>query len=249
MAHRNDLPKAIARDLDDCRLENDQELADLAYDTMDELTGRLRQIEYFLREPAEDEEQAKTKQPGNVLQRMKRIEDALRRLDAGTSLVSQAQELRMYHNHCNRRKLTRIPGAKHPKLVHPPKPKQHREEGVQFPDPLQHLDFVMENAPAYPALASQLKALKDMMPLPKTETVTHLVELQPRIQAIYDRQVHQALEISELRKRTECAIISWSEIHIMGVGRCFVEFDSRLKEIERTVRRREFKIEQEKNEG
>jgi hypothetical protein len=106
----------------------------------------------------------------------------------------------------------------------------------------------MESAPAYPALASQLKALKDMMPLPQTETIAHLVQLEPRIQAVYDRQIQQALEISELRKRTECAIISWSEIHIMGVGRCFVEFDKRLKDVERTVRRREFRLEQEKNE-
>jgi hypothetical protein len=96
MAHRSDLPKAVARDLDDCRLENDQELADLAYDTMVELMGRLRQVEYFFNGSTPDEELEKSKQKGNVLQRIKRIEDALRALSAKTSLVSEAEQLRRY---------------------------------------------------------------------------------------------------------------------------------------------------------
>ncbi|KAF2807261.1 uncharacterized protein BDZ99DRAFT_392884 [Mytilinidion resinicola] len=199
---------------------------------MVELTGRLRQIEYFFNGKTQDEEQLKAKQQGSIVQRIKRIEDGLKALSAKTSLIAEVEQLRL----------------RHPELVYPPKPKQYREEDLQFPEPLQHLDFVMESAPGYPALASQLKALKDMMPLPKTETLAHLVELQPRIQAMSDRQVQQALEISELRKRTECAIISWSEIHILGVGRCFVEFDKRLREVERTVRRKEFKLEQEESE-
>ena len=106
------------------------------------------------------------------------------------------------------------------------------------------LGTILTEAPAYPATASQLTSLHDL-PLPPTESFTSLVALSPRIAQLGQTQLAQAYEISELRKRSGKAVLRWHEIMVLGQGRCWAEWDSRVREAEREVRREEVKIERE----
>lgn len=112
------------------------------------------------------------------------------------------------------------------------------------PTPEIKLGTILTEAPAYPATASQLTSLHDL-PLPPTESFTSLVALSPRIAQLGQTQLAQAYEISELRKRSGTAVLRWHEIMVLGQGRCWAEWDSRVREAEREVRREEVKIERE----
>lgn len=53
------------------------------------------------------------------------------------------------------------------------------------------------------------------------------------------------MEISELRKRSGIMVMRWHEVFILGQGRCAAEWDSKLRNAEREVRREEVRNEQE----
>jgi len=100
--------------------------------------------------------------------------------------------------------------------------------------------IVLMEAPSYPTTASQLTSLNDL-PLPPTETFTSLLALQPRMMELAERQYKQAMEIEELRKKSVVLILRWHEVLILGQGRCWAEWDTRLRRAERTIRREEFR--------
>jgi hypothetical protein len=96
--------------------------------------------------------------------------------------------------------------------------------------------MVLADAPAYQEMASQLRSVNDMA-LPPTSSFANWTSLQPRIERAAQRQYEQAMEISELRKRSAAAVLKWHEVFILAQGRCWVEWDARLRYAEREVRR------------
>jgi hypothetical protein len=104
--------------------------------------------------------------------------------------------------------------------------------------------MVISEAPQFPATASQLTSLVDL-PVPSSEAFANMIALQPRMAEAAERQVRQQLEISELRKRTALLIMRWHEILILSQGRCWVEWDDRLRKSERAIRREEVRRERE----
>lgn len=98
--------------------------------------------------------------------------------------------------------------------------------------------MVLAEAPSFPTTASQLTALSDLA-VPPTSSFTSLIELLPRMVALRERQQRQAREISELRKRSALAVMRWHEVFVLGQGRCWAEWDSKLTEVEKVVRREE----------
>lgn len=58
-------------------------------------------------------------------------------------------------------------------------------------------------------------------------------------------QYEQAMEISELRKKSAILVSRWHEVFILGQGRCSAEWDSKLRNAEREVRREEVRNDQE----
>jgi hypothetical protein len=104
--------------------------------------------------------------------------------------------------------------------------------------------MVLAEAPAYSTIASQLRSLSDVT-LPPSLGFANLVALQPRIAELGQRQHQQAMEISELRKRSAMAVLRWHEVFILGQGKCWADWDTRLREAERNVRREERRLEDE----
>ena len=98
--------------------------------------------------------------------------------------------------------------------------------------------MVLSEAPAYSEVASQLRHLGDLS-IPPTDVFAKLVALQPRMAGVQRRQYQQATEISDLRRRSGALVLRWHEVFILGQGRCWADWDTRLRNAERAVRREE----------
>jgi hypothetical protein len=96
--------------------------------------------------------------------------------------------------------------------------------------------MVLAEAPGYQEMASQLRSLNDMT-LPPTTSFTNWARLQPQIDRAAQKQYEQAMDMSELRKRSGAAVLKWHEVFVLGQGRCWVEWDERLRCAEREIRR------------
>jgi hypothetical protein len=104
--------------------------------------------------------------------------------------------------------------------------------------------MILSEAPAYSEVASQLRHLSDLS-MPPTDAFAKLVALQPRMANIQRRQYQQAMEISDLRRRSGALVLRWHEVFILGQGRCWADWDTRLRRAERAVRREEVRRSQD----
>jgi hypothetical protein len=114
-------------------------------------------------------------------------------------------------------------------------------------DRAQKSAMVVERAPGFATTASQLKALDDQQ-IPQSDGFVKLAKLRPRIAEAEDRHLQQALQISLLRKESGMLVSRTKQIHLLGQGRCWVEWHKRLMDAERTVVRTEFKLKQGEGE-
>ncbi|KAF2139034.1 uncharacterized protein K452DRAFT_233305 [Aplosporella prunicola CBS 121167] len=196
---------------------------DVLLQTLDMLEWRLRRIEFVLNgNVPPDAHQSEA----TVAARMQKLESTLASLASKSRAISDVLHLQ----------------SKHADLFSPQEPKTKPQDDT--PPPEIKLSTVLTDAPAFPATASQLTSLNDL-PLPPTGSFTSLVALQPRITQLEERQVDQALQISDLRKRSGQAVLRWHEVMVLGQGRCWAEWDTRVRQAERDVRREEVKRAQE----
>jgi hypothetical protein len=120
-------------------------------------------------------------------------------------------------------------------------PNSHAQKQTEAPlDASQKAALVVERAPAFASTASQLKALHDQQ-LPPTDGFAELTKLRPRIAAAAARQMQQALKISELRRRTGLVVQRKKAVHLVGAGRCYVEWEKRLLKAYQAVAREEYR--------
>ncbi|KAJ5562667.1 hypothetical protein N7535_002887 [Penicillium sp. DV-2018c] len=98
--------------------------------------------------------------------------------------------------------------------------------------------IVMSYATAFPETASRLTSLNDL-PVPDAQSSAALIELQPQIDRVAQMQSEQAAQISELRIRTARALQRWYDVGLVGSGECWAEWEGRLEDVEREVRRSE----------
>ncbi|KAE8132939.1 hypothetical protein BDV38DRAFT_287288 [Aspergillus pseudotamarii] len=98
--------------------------------------------------------------------------------------------------------------------------------------------IVLSYASAFPETASRLTSLNDL-PIPDTQTSASLIQLQPRLDQLAQVQEEQAKQISELRVRTARALQRWYEVALVGGGECWAEWEGRLEDVEREVKREE----------
>ncbi|THC98373.1 hypothetical protein EYZ11_002154 [Aspergillus tanneri] len=98
--------------------------------------------------------------------------------------------------------------------------------------------IVLSYASAFPETASRLTSLNDL-PIPDARTSASLIELQPRLDKLAQTQEDQAKQISELRIRTARALQRWYEVALLGGGECWAEWEGRLEDVEREVKRQE----------
>lgn len=111
-------------------------------------------------------------------------------------------------------------------------------------DPKARQTIINIEAPSFSTTASQLKLLSDT-PLPPTDSFAALTALQPRIDKALQRQAQQAKEISSLRKNTGNLVLRWHDVNILAQGRCWAEWDERLRIAERSLRREEVRRQRE----
>ncbi|KAJ5191254.1 uncharacterized protein N7498_010239 [Penicillium cinerascens] len=107
--------------------------------------------------------------------------------------------------------------------------------------------IVLSYATAFPETASRLTSLNDL-PVPDAQSSAALIELQPKLDRLAQTQAQQAESISELRVRTARVLQRWYEVGLVGSGECWAEWEGRLEDVEREVRRREVIKERRENE-
>jgi hypothetical protein len=202
------------------------------------LESRLDRLEYVLRGVKE----TKGEKPKTVTERMHKIDKSLQELSAKTALLNDARELCTCP--CVRLECTKLIGAvnKHKDILKPEKPQP--DAGL---DASQKAVMVVERAPAFATIASQLKALDDQQ-IPQTDGFTKLAKLRPRIAEAEDRHLQQALQISLLRKNSGLLVQRVKQIHRLGPARVWIEWHKRVANAERTVARIEYKQKQEDDE-
>lgn len=98
--------------------------------------------------------------------------------------------------------------------------------------------IVLSYATAFPETASRLTSLNDL-PVPDAQSSAALINLQPQLDRLAQTQSEQAAEISELRVRTARVLQRWYDVGLVGSGECWAEWEGRLEDVEREVRRRE----------
>ncbi|KAH3953415.1 hypothetical protein HBI56_028970 [Parastagonospora nodorum] len=184
--------------------------------TFGELESRLDRLEYILGGP----EGVSEEKPKTIPDRIHQIEKSLQTLGAQTSLLADAKELL----------------SKHKDVL---KPQDDYAKDVPL-DTSQKAALVVERATGFATVASQLKALDDQQ-IPATDGFTKLAMLRPRIAEFEERQLQQALKISELRRRNGMINMSYKHIHILGAARVWVDYHQRLTEAMKAVEREEFK--------
>lgn len=207
---------------------------DVALQTLQLLEWRLRRLEYVFNGGSQGQDGMGSQQ--SVVKRLGKLEDNFARLTTKSPVIPEIMALRT-----NRICVTswtmalanNLKESRHPELFE--SAPAAKEDELDIPT---QLAMVLTEAPSFPTTASQLTQLNDL-PLPPTQSFTNLIANLPRLAAIDERQIEQAREISELRKRNGLLLLKWHELFVLGQGRCWAEWDGKLKKAERKVRREE----------
>lgn len=80
--------------------------------------------------------------------------------------------------------------------------------------------------------------MKDL-PIPSAESSAALIALKPRLARLELLQESQEREVAELRLRSAAAIKRWYELEVLGGSECWIEWEGRMTEVEKMVRRKE----------
>jgi len=100
------------------------------------------------------------------------------------------------------------------------------------------LAIVSSSATCYPTTASRLTSVKDL-PIPSAESSAALIAMKPRLARLELLQNSQEREMAELRLRSAAAIKRWYELEVLGASECWTEWEGRMTEVEKMVRRKE----------
>lgn len=227
----------------------------IASATVELLEERLRRLTYLLTgytnwageptTPAKPEHLEDT-----ISRRLVRLEKELEKLSKKVPAVREVIQLRelplplalsfLSNVGCISRKLinqlrNQPKDDRHPDLIGSPT----SADSIPADLTIQNLaSIVLSYASAFPETSSRLTSLNDL-PIPDARTSASLIELQPRLNELAQRQDEQNRAISELRVRTARVLQRWYEIGLVGNGECWAEWEGRLEDVEREVRREE----------
>ena len=98
--------------------------------------------------------------------------------------------------------------------------------------------LVLSHAPSYQATAARLTSLQDL-PVPDPSSSAALIQLLPRLQRLAHRQDTQQESIAQLRHQSLALLARWYDSAIIGMDDCWTEWESRLMDQEKLVRRAE----------
>ena len=102
----------------------------------------------------------------------------------------------------------------------------------------EQLTTVNACATMFPALVSRLNLLKDS-PVPPSEATASILSIKPRLDRAESVQDSLAADVSQLRLRSILLLQRWVKVGVQAAGHCWADWEERLLEVERTVRRAE----------
>lgn len=103
---------------------------------------------------------------------------------------------------------------------------------------LERLAIIQSCAPLFPTSASRLTSIQDL-PVPSAESSANLIALHPRLARVELLQKSQSQEVAGLRLRTASILQRWYEIGVLAQGECWTEWQERMMEVEKALRREE----------
>lgn len=199
--------------------------------TLDSLEARLQKVRWYLSgsDEVEDTLQGVTAQGQDytVQARLARLENNLGKLSSRSPIVRDLLKL------C----------ASYPDLFHPTK--------TDVPTSLSEMEIlaiVNACAPSYQTTASRLNAIKDL-PIPPADASASLIALHPRLSKLELLQDEQAREMADLRTRSARAIQRWYELGVLGESECWTEWEGRIADVEKSVRRVEGRMAKKNEEN
>ncbi|KAL8992814.1 MAG: hypothetical protein Q9169_006815 [Polycauliona sp. 2 TL-2023] len=193
-------------------------------DAIENLEARLRRLEYHLSgsddaEPALEAAVSRGRDH-TVMARLSTLERTLHNMSERSPVIHNL--LQMQHAY--------------PTLFHP-----SNSDLDMIPSNLSTEDIlaiVAAHGPLYHQIASQLTSIHDLA-IPSSSLSTSLISLQPRIAKVQSLQEAQAKELATLRARSAKTIQRWYELGVLGQGECWAEWEGRMEECEKKVRRME----------
>jgi hypothetical protein len=75
--------------------------------------------------------------------------------------------------------------------------------------------------------------------MPDLALSASLIGLQPRLDKLIQIQERQAKEVSDLRIRSARLLQRWYEVGLVGSGECWAEWEARLEDVDREIKREE----------
>ncbi|MCJ1379230.1 hypothetical protein MMC17_002330 [Xylographa soralifera] len=194
----------------------------MAIESIELLESRLQRIAFYTTGANElenlDEKHFADAKAESIQARLQQAEDRLQRLALKSQVVEEI--LSLYRNYANI--FSRTPEA---------------AERAAFSNS-ERLSIVKSCATLFPTTASRLTSIQDL-PIPSAESSTNLIVLHPRLAQVEFLQDSQSQEITNLRLRTASVLQRWYEVGVLAHGECWTEWDERLMEVEKSLRREE----------
>ena len=81
--------------------------------------------------------------------------------------------------------------------------------------------------------------------MPPAGSSVELIALRPRIVQLQRRQSSQNSELADLRRRSAAVVKRWYERSVLNSSECWTEWEKRLANVEKRVRREEALIARE----
>ncbi|KAI4117766.1 MAG: hypothetical protein LQ345_002074 [Seirophora villosa] len=103
---------------------------------------------------------------------------------------------------------------------------------------LQLSAVVTAHAPLYPLTASRLTSIHDIN-IPSSSLSSSLIALKPRLVRLARLQDAQAKEMMELRATSAKVVQRWYELGVLAQGECWAEWEGRMEQCEKSLRRLE----------
>ena len=200
------------------------------------LEDRLRRLEFYLSGSNEEdklEQTAKLGRDKTIPARLAELESSLAKVSTQRPTIDALLKLRKSIPRQALLSLKSRLDSRYPDLFQP--------STSALPTTLsitELLSIINSCATSYPTTASRLDAIKDL-PIPPTEAFASLVATYPRLAKVEMIQESQLREMAQLRERTASAIQRWYEVGILGEGECWTEWEGRVVNVEKLVRREE----------
>ena len=214
--------------------------------TLDDLQYRLQRLEYFI-SGSDDAHEPLTAavskgREHSITARLSKLEHTLHSMSERSLVIYELLKLRTCQDLIDAKVLDMLTitpmlaEAAHPTLFNTSASHPDTVPSTLSTDEIAAI--VTAHAPFYPLTASRLISIHDIS-IPSSSLSTSLIALRPRRAKLERLQDAQAEEIAGLRARSAKAVQRWYELGVLDQGECWADWEGRMEECEKKVRRLE----------